>query len=182
MAPKEDTPYTEEQLERFRGDPAFAQSVREKIFEGFGGPGLFERVRPDMEAACRGSMAIVADPALRARLLPDHPWGCKRPLFSNDYYAAFNRPNLELVSERIERITPTGIRTRDGRERRLDSLILATGFAATKFLSALDVTGRGGLAIADAWKDGAQAYKGVTTAGFPISSCSTGRTPTPTRS
>ena len=57
--------------------------------------------------------------------------------------------------------------TADGRERRLDTLILATGFAATKFLSAIDVVGRGGLTIADAWSDGAQAYKGVTTAGFP---------------
>jgi cation diffusion facilitator CzcD-associated flavoprotein CzcO len=112
-------------------------------------------------------MAVVKDPALRARLLPDHPWGCKRPLFSNDYYAAFNRPNLELVTERIERVGPKGIRTRDGRERRLDTLVLATGFATTKFLSAIDVRGRGGLAIADAWSDGAQAYKGVTTAGFP---------------
>jgi len=167
VGPKEDTPYTEQQLEQFRSDPAFAQMVREKIFEGFGGPGLFERVRPDMEAACLAAMAIVKDPALRARLLPDHPWGCKRPLFSNDYYPAFNRPNLELVTERIERITPKGIRTRDGRERRLDTLILATGFATTKFLSAIDVTGRGGLAIADAWSDGAQAYKGVTTSGFP---------------
>jgi len=167
VAPKEDTPYTDEQLERFRGDPAFAQAVREKIFEGFGGPGVFERVRPDMEAACLAGMAVVTDPALRARLMPDHPWGCKRPLFSNDYYAAFNRPNLELVSERIERVTPTGIRTRDGRERRLDTLILATGFATTKFLSAIDVRGRGGVSIADAWSDGAQAYKGVTTTGFP---------------
>ena len=57
--------------------------------------------------------------------------------------------------------------TADGRERRLDTLILATGFAATRFLSAIEVTGRGGLSIADAWSDGAQAYKGVTTAGFP---------------
>jgi hypothetical protein len=55
----------------------------------------------------------------------------------------------------------------DGRERRLDTLILATGFATTKFLSAIDVTGRGGLAIADAWSEGAQAYKGVTASGFP---------------
>jgi cation diffusion facilitator CzcD-associated flavoprotein CzcO len=112
-------------------------------------------------------MAVVQDPVLRARLLPDHPWGCKRPLLSNDYYPAFNRPNLELVTEPIERITPHGVVTRDRRERRLDTLILATGFATTKFLSAIDVTGRGGVAIADAWSGGAQAYKGVTTAGFP---------------
>jgi cation diffusion facilitator CzcD-associated flavoprotein CzcO len=90
-----------------------------------------------------------------------------RPLCSNDWYAAFNRPNLELVTDPIERVTKTGVATADGRERRLDTLILATGFAASKFLSAIDVTGRGGRALADAWKDGAQAYKGVTTAGFP---------------
>jgi cation diffusion facilitator CzcD-associated flavoprotein CzcO len=167
VAPKEDEPYTEKQLERFRDDPAFALAVRRKIFESFGGPRLFASVRADMEAACRAALAVVEDPALRARLLPDHPWGCKRPLFSNDYYAAFNRPNLELVTDPIERITASGIATADGRERRIDTLVLATGFATTKFLSAIDVTGRDGLALADAWRDGARAYKGVTTAGFP---------------
>lgn len=167
VAPKLDDPYTEKQLARLRSDPAAALAIRQKIFDSFGGPGIFEGLRSDMEAACRANMAVVADPALRARLLPDHPWGCKRPLLSNDYYPAFNRPNLELVTDPIERITPKGVVTRDGRERRLDALILATGFAATKFLSAIDVIGRRGLAIAEAWSDGAQAYKGVTTAGFP---------------
>jgi cation diffusion facilitator CzcD-associated flavoprotein CzcO len=167
VAPRQEDPYTPEQLERFRSDPTAAPALRQQIFESFGGPGIFEGLRADMEAACRASMSVVEDPALRARLLPDHPWGCKRPLLSNAFYPAFNRPNLELVTEPIERITPAGVVTRDGRERRLDTLILATGFAATKFLSAIDVTGRGGLSIADAWREGAQAYKGVTTAGFP---------------
>jgi cyclohexanone monooxygenase len=112
-------------------------------------------------------MAQVEDPDVRARLLPQHPWGAKRPLFSNDYYAAFNRPNLELVTDPIERIARDGIVTADGRERPVDTLILATGFETTKFLSAVDVRGRRGRSIADAWSDGAQAYKGVTTAGFP---------------
>jgi cation diffusion facilitator CzcD-associated flavoprotein CzcO len=167
VGPKVDDPYSEEQLERFRNDPEASPKLRQKIFDSLGGPGLFDRVRPEMEAACRASMAQVRDPTVRARLLPDHPWGCKRPLFSNDYYPAFNRPNLELVTERIERITPAGIVTRDGRERRLDTLILATGFAATRFLAAVDVVGRDGRTIAEAWSEGAQAYKGVTTAGFP---------------
>lgn len=167
VSPKQDEPYTERQLDRFRSDPALVRAVRQKIFESFGGPGLFARVRAEMEAACLASMAVVQDPGLRARLVPDHPWGCKRPLLSNDYYPAFNRPNLELAGAPIERITARGVVTRDGRERRLDTLILATGFATTKFLSAIEVTGRGGRALADAWSDGAQAYKGVTTARFP---------------
>ena len=167
VGPKQDDPYSEKQLERFRSDPGYALAVRRKIFESLGGPGIFPQARPEMEAACRAGIAQVKDPELRERLLPGHVWGCKRPLFSNDYYPAFNRPNLELVTEPIERITPAGVLTRDGRERRLDTLILATGFAATRFLSAIDVTGRGGLRLADAWREGAQAYKGVTTAGFP---------------
>jgi cation diffusion facilitator CzcD-associated flavoprotein CzcO len=167
VAPKEDAPFTPAQLERFRNDPALARATRKKIFESFGGPLAFEKVRDDIVSACHSAMAQVVDPEVRARLVPDHPWGAKRPLFSNDYYPAFNRPNLELVTDPIERVTPTGIVTADGRERRLDTLVLATGFATTKFLSAIDVRGRGGRSIADAWRDGAQAYKGVTTAGFP---------------
>ena len=167
IAPKQDDPYSEQQLERFRTDPGFAEKVRRNLFDSLGGPGLYARVRSDMEAACRAAMAVVEDAPLRERLTPDHPWGVTRPLCSNDWFPAFNRPNLELVTERIERITPGGIATADGRERELDTLVLATGFAATRFLSTIDVTGRGGLALADAWSEGAQAYKGVTTAGFP---------------
>jgi len=167
VAPKEDDPYTEKTLERFRRDPELVLAMRRKIFESFGGPDLFARIRPEMEAVCLANIAKVEDPEVRALLTPDHPWGCKRPLFSNDYYPAFNRPNLELVTDPIERITKAAVVTQGGRERPLDTLILATGFETTKFLSAIDVIGRGGLRVADAWSDGAEAYKGVTTAGFP---------------
>jgi cation diffusion facilitator CzcD-associated flavoprotein CzcO len=167
VAPKQDDPFSEEQLERFRSDPEFAREARRRIFETLDGPRAFEKAREDVVAACHAAMAQVEDPDVRARLVPDHPWGAKRPLFSNDYYPAFNRPNLELVTDPIERLTRDAIVTADGRERPIDTLILATGFQATKFLSALDVRGRGGLSIAEAWNDGAQAYKGVTTAGFP---------------
>ena len=167
IAPKQDDPYTEQQLDRLRNDPGFAEKIRRNVFDSLGGPGIYARVRPDMEAACRAGMAVVEDAALRERLVPDHPWGVTRPLCSNDWYAAFNRWNLELVTDPIERVTESGVRTRDGRERRLDTLILATGFAASKFLATIDVRGRGGVALAVAWREGAQAYKGVTTAGFP---------------
>jgi len=167
VAPKDDTPYTTEKLVRFRNDPDAAAKLRQRIFDSLGGTRVIAEMAAEQEAACLARIAEVRDPQVRARLIPEHPWGCKRPLFSNDYYPAFNRANLELVTDRIERITPRGIVTADGRERRVHTMILATGFAATKFLSAIDVVGRGGLAIGDAWRDGAQAYKGVTTAGFP---------------
>jgi cation diffusion facilitator CzcD-associated flavoprotein CzcO len=109
----------------------------------------------------------VEDPVVREKLKPNHPYGCKRPLVSNLFYPAFNSPNLELVTEGIESITKTGVRTNDGQEREVDFVVFATGFSATKYLSALDVTGRGGQHINDAWSDGASAHLGITTAGFP---------------
>jgi cation diffusion facilitator CzcD-associated flavoprotein CzcO len=88
-------------------------------------------------------------------------------LISNDYYPAFNRPNVELVTEPIERVSPAGVVTTDGVEHEFDTLIIATGFQTTKYLSAIDVTGRDGVRLDQAWADGAHAYLGITTAGFP---------------
>jgi cation diffusion facilitator CzcD-associated flavoprotein CzcO len=169
VLPKEDDPYTEEQLEAFRRNPETAHAIRREIFEGIEeGQAFYDAgIRARVEETAREALEVVEDPELRAKLTPTHVWGCKRPLFSNDYYAAFNRPNLELVTEGIERITAEGIVTTDGRERKVDTIVLATGFAATEYLSAIRVQGRDGLDLEEAWNDGAQAYKGVTTAGFP---------------
>lgn len=109
----------------------------------------------------------VADEGLRARLRPPYPLGCKRIIYSNDYYRALARPHVELVTERIERITPHGIVTTDGRERAVDVLVCATGFDVEHSLAHLDICGLGGTRLADAWRDGPQAHLGLTVAGFP---------------
>jgi len=169
VLPKEDDPYTDEQLAYFRSDPNAADAVRQEIFDGIEtGQAFYDRaVREEMEQTATDAISVVEDPAVREKLVPTHQWGCKRPLFSNDYYAAFNRPNLELVTDAIERVTKDGVVTADGQERKLDTLVLATGFSAIEYLSAISVTGRDGLDLEDAWSDGAVAYQGVTTAGFP---------------
>lgn len=169
VLPKEDTPYTPEQIEQLTTDPDAVPAIRDEIFRGVDeGMTFSEPARVDeMEVACRKAMEVVEDEAVRAKLEPTHRYGCKRPLFSNDYYPAFNRENLELVTEGIERISERGIVTDDGQERACDTIIVATGFGATRYLSAIDVRGRGGVHIEDAWKDGAAAYLGITTAGFP---------------
>lgn len=169
VLPKPDDPYGEEQRQRFRSDPQARKAARDEVWNTLdpGGAGAFTRISAQMEAVCRANLEVVEDPAVRARLVPDHPWGCKRPLLSNHYYPAFNRPNLELVTEAVERITPTSIVTADGEERPVDTLILATGYETTKFASRVDFVGRGGVRLADAWSDGAHAYKGVMTSGFP---------------
>jgi len=109
----------------------------------------------------------VSDPALRAKLQPPYPLGCKRLIYSNDYLPALTRPNVELVTEGITRFTASGIVTADGRERQLDTLVCATGFDTVHLLSSLRVEGRGGRTLAEAWAGGPEAFHGITVAGFP---------------
>ena len=169
VAPKDDTPFTPEQLERFRTDPAAAQAERDKIWGWVDLAQTFASAEMREAARQRGlaNLALVEDPDVRRRLTPSYAYGCKRPLISNDWYPSFNRPNVELVTEPITKVTADAIVTADGRERSFDTIVLATGFETTRFLSSIEVTGRHGRRLDDAWADGAQAYLGVTTSGFP---------------
>ncbi len=109
----------------------------------------------------------VSSPALRKALTPDYPIGCKRILLSDDYYPTLERPNVELVTSGNERIEGDRIVTRDGRGYPVDTLIFATGFEATSFLAPMEFQGLGGRKLHEAWKDGAEAYLGMTVSGFP---------------
>ena len=115
--------------------------------------------------------SIVKDPATAALLADiDHPYAAKRPPIDTDYFATFNRSNVSLVNVRaapIERITPTGLRTRDA-EYPLDIIVFATGFdAMTGPLLKLNIEGRGGQSLAKAWEAGPRNYLGLQVAGFP---------------
>ncbi|WP_420467934.1 flavin-containing monooxygenase [Panacagrimonas sp.] len=167
--PKEDRMFSTGELERFRQDPQAGLKLRQELhdffelFLPFDNADLMQMVADK----ARANLDNVVDPVLRAKMLPNVPVCSQRPLFSDDYYPTFNRPNVELVTAGIERITAAGIRTDDGMERPIDVLVLATGYAANKFLSVIEVCGRDGLRLADAWREGAQAYLGMTTSGFP---------------
>ncbi len=115
---------------------------------------------------------IVKDPETAAKLTDfDHPYAAKRPPIDTEYFEAFNRPNVSLVDVRanpIERITPEGIRLRDGTEHPLDIIVFATGFdAMTGPLVNIDIRGRGGLRLKEAWEAGPRTYLGLQVAGFP---------------
>jgi cation diffusion facilitator CzcD-associated flavoprotein CzcO/acetyl esterase/lipase len=109
----------------------------------------------------------VPDPAMRERLQPAYPPGCKRILLSSDYLAALVRRNVALVTEAIERIVPEGIVSRNGTLHRVDAIVYGTGFAATRFLAPMRITGRGGRDLNDAWAGGASGWLGMTVPGFP---------------
>ncbi|MCM4080254.1 flavin-containing monooxygenase [Paractinoplanes hotanensis] len=109
----------------------------------------------------------VRDAALRARVTPDEPMGCKRVLFTNRWLPALSRPDVSLVTEKILEKTPSGVRTADGTVHRCDLLIYATGFAATDFLAGMTVEGRDGRRLTDEWATGAYAHLGLAVPGFP---------------
>ncbi len=169
VLPKLDEPFTEAELANFRAHPEVVRAHREELWAQLEAAILFDdpRLLAELEESCLRNIDVVKDPELRRRLTPDWRYGCRRPLLSNKYYPIFNRPNVKLVDDAIARIVPEGILTSRGELRAVDTILLATGFETTRYLSALDVSGRGGLHIADAWRDGAIAYQGITTAGFP---------------
>ena len=109
----------------------------------------------------------VKDPELRRKLTPTFQFGCKRVLVSDDYWATFERENVDLVTDPIDRIESTGVRTKRGALHEADVIVLATGFQPGLASAPFRVTGRGGRTLDEAWKDGAVAYKGMTVAGFP---------------
>lgn len=115
----------------------------------------------------------VPDPVLRAKVTPDYPMGCKRVLFASTWYPALRRPDVDLVTDPVVRVTPSGVVTRgagDGageREHPCDVLVLSTGFAATEILVPLQVTGRDGADLHTVWADGARAHLGMTVPRFP---------------
>ncbi|MEQ9478842.1 MAG: NAD(P)/FAD-dependent oxidoreductase [Algiphilus sp.] len=109
----------------------------------------------------------VKDPELRRKLTPDYPIGCKRVLFSSDYYPALQRENVHLETQGIDHIHANGIRTKDGRDHDCDVLIWGTGFKATEFLAPIRFIGRGGVDLHEQWARGAEAYLGITVPDFP---------------
>lgn len=126
------------------------------------------------EAAERGCTTHIRtqvdDPAIQEKLIPKYSFGCKRPSFSNEYYPTFNRDNVELVTEPIERITETGIVTVDGQQREIDTLICATGFDVfgKKSVPTFPIYGKGGAELTDFWDANRyQAFLGATVPNYP---------------
>ena len=112
---------------------------------------------------------IVRDPGVAQLLCPENIIGCKRLCVDTDYYATYNRPNVELIDVRktpIDRITPEGICV-NGRSYEVDAIVLATGFdAMTGALTRIDIRNGSGDALAEKWQHGPRAYLGLTIAGF----------------
>jgi cation diffusion facilitator CzcD-associated flavoprotein CzcO len=109
----------------------------------------------------------VHDPELRRKLTPSFRLGCKRILFSYDYFAALNQPNAEVVTSGIREVRERSIVDDDGVERPVDVIVFGTGFRATEGVAPMKIYGVGGIELNEAWRNGMEAYLGTSVAGFP---------------
>ena len=113
---------------------------------------------------------LVKDPQTAADLCPAYPVGTKRPCLDTGYYDTYNRDNVHLVNLRrtpLAAVTERGLRAGD-REYEFDAIVYATGFdAMTGALTRVDIRGRDGVRLKDAWHAGPRTYLGIASSGFP---------------
>jgi cation diffusion facilitator CzcD-associated flavoprotein CzcO len=170
--PKLDRRFTRAEKALFRHVPITQRALRAAVF-AFSESIAYGIVKNPralwlLEAVGRAHLRLrVRDRELRRKLMPSYRAGCKRMLIANDFYPALTRPNVELLTDGIERITPEGVRTADGALRELDVLVCATGFDLQQAVSRVAVTGRAGRTLADTWAAGFEAHRGTMVAGFP---------------
>jgi cyclohexanone monooxygenase len=161
-----------------------SDAERETAFEtawAYGGP-TFTRAFSDVVLNPRSNeltadfvrnkiQRTVVDRVTAAKLQPvTYPIGTKRICVDSGYFETFNHPHVSLVDvldDPIKEVHPRGLRTRLS-DHEVDTLILATGFdAMTGALRRMDIRGRGGLPLRDAWHEGPRTYLGLMTSGFP---------------
>lgn len=180
VVPKPDRAHSERRGRLVRRFPALLAAERRAVFW------LTERFNAALVGGSPASRSLIAalrllwrvtlrrqvpDAALRRLLVPTHPLGCKRLLFSDEWYPALARDHVAVVAERVTALEPTGVRTADGALHEADVLIWGTGFAATSFLAPMTVTGSGGVDLHELWADGARAHLGLSVPGFPNLFC-----------
>ncbi len=172
ILPKPDRPYTRRERWLFAHLPFAKKLYRTRLWlRSESNISVIEHGSPKTEEFTAIALGMlektVADDELRRKLTPDHPMGCKRLVFSSDYLAALTRPNVEVLDSPARCLRERTLVTDDGREREVDVVVCATGYAAADYLGELDVTGEGGATLREVWRDGAHAYFGMAVPGFP---------------
>lgn len=173
VIPKFDKAYSERSKRFFARFPLFMRFIRflKYLVTEMLGPIVFL----DSKVLSRIGRAIamwnmrrqVKDSELRKKLMPNFQFGCKRVLVSDDYWAAFERDDVELVTDSISRFNAQGIETEDGVSRAFDVIVLATGYLLGLARTPFEIIGRHGRSLSEVWEEEPTAYKGMTVSGFP---------------
>ncbi|WP_030619297.1 flavin-containing monooxygenase [Streptomyces fulvoviolaceus] len=173
ILPKNDRVFTAEDMASFRESPEILLQQRQEIFEY--AERMWENaflMKDPAESQKFEDMARayleeqVPDPELRRMLTPDHQFACKRPGASDDYYAALQEENVELVAEGTAEIGAGSIRSTGGREFEVDTIVLATGFLYGGHVLH-KIKRRDGRTVGEVQQGHPRAYKSVEVSGCP---------------
>jgi len=172
VVPKMDRPVTPRERADFQANPWRQRIARNKLYWMLEARFLAFKYKPEWMGlvAKVGKHRIrkhIKDPALQAKLTPNYTPGCKRLLISNDYYPALARTNVSVITEGIREVTARGVVTQDGREHPADVIIYGTGFKVQDPIPKGAIFGKGGVDLVDLWREGPEAFLGITVAGFP---------------
>ncbi|WP_313405105.1 NAD(P)/FAD-dependent oxidoreductase [Aeromicrobium sp.] len=170
IMPKGDRAYAEAEIALFERQPERLDDLRdtlmretEEVFDQRAGAG-----RTDARARALAHLAErVPDPLLRAALTPDHEFGCKRVLFSDEYYDTLRLPHVRLVPSALSAYEPGAVVAADGSRHEVDVVVAATGFHTTRQPFASLIAGRDGLALDQYWSQGMRAFASTVVHGFP---------------
>lgn len=167
--------YTDEEREAFRKDVSLIDAIRDD-------PQYWDNIirftngithidGPEMAAiedVCLQHLeASIRDPQLLEKLRPNYRAACKRLIYSWQYFECVQRPSVTVETGTIAQIEPKGVRMQDGTFHPLDTLVMATGFKADRFIRPTTVTGREGLSLDDFWSARPTAHYAITMPGFP---------------
>jgi cation diffusion facilitator CzcD-associated flavoprotein CzcO len=178
VIPKNDGPYSERKQRLYERLPLLQRAAREVNWAYFEAivpvftqtPPRAARITTGVSVAIATATRMIAlrgDRELMRATRPTDPFGCKRILLSSDWYPTLRRDDVSVVTAPIREIVPEGIVTDDGALHPADAIVFGTGFRATDFLAPMEVVGRGGVALAQAWADGAEAFLGLAVPSFP---------------
>lgn len=169
----ENVPFTEEQKRRYHRKPwlltlayYFNSFMMQQLFSkaviGNRWPHLY------VSLLCKANLWLsVKNAALRKKLTPNYKVGCKRIVLNNIFYDAIQAKNVHLETDKIKEINAQGINCEGNKQIDLDVIILATGFHPFNFMRPMNLIGKNGIHIDDAWKNKIQAYRSLFLPDFP---------------
>jgi cation diffusion facilitator CzcD-associated flavoprotein CzcO len=172
IMPKGERDFTPEERERMMKNRLLTKAIRWKGFytttKRLAAAQVGSKAsRHSMEVSIDYVARTVQDPELRKFVIPQYPLGCKRIIQDSKFYDALNLPNVDLIPKSVARVTSDGLVDADGVERKVDVVILCTGFRATEFLVNLPIVGPAKLSLEDHWSGEPKAFLGITVPGFP---------------
>jgi cyclohexanone monooxygenase len=172
ILPKPDRPYTDRERWMFAHVPFAKKIYRTRLWmRSEANISVIEngsdKTQEFTALAVKMLESAVDDDALRRKLTPDHPLGCKRLVFSSDFVPTLTQPNVEVVSSPARSLRSHALVTEDGTKLDVNVVVCATGYAAADYLGQIDVVGEHGTSLRETWRDGAYAYLGIAVPEFP---------------